>query len=81
MNDTKKGKKKKKIEERMAAMQGNILYRFPSLQRTASSQKSRRKEYVGKKWAEAFDGARKFFQEKKWLFRLVSLNFSFYKMV
>ncbi|KAH7671373.1 ArsR-like helix-turn-helix domain-containing protein [Dioscorea alata] len=48
--------------------EGNILYRFPSLQRTASSQKSRRKEYVGKKWAEAFDGARKFFQEKKWLF-------------
>ncbi|KAJ0973409.1 hypothetical protein J5N97_021368 [Dioscorea zingiberensis] len=48
--------------------EGNILYRFPSLQRTASSQKSRRKEYVGKKWAEAFDGAKKFFQEKKWLF-------------
>lgn len=31
-------------------MQGNILYRFPSLQRTASPQRVGRKEYVGKRW-------------------------------
>ncbi|KAL9315636.1 hypothetical protein ACSQ67_016637 [Phaseolus vulgaris] len=45
---------------------GNILYRFPSLQRTAS-QKSKRKEYVGRRWAD-WVGIEKFFQEKKWQF-------------
>ncbi|KAJ6799517.1 uncharacterized protein M6B38_207165 [Iris pallida] len=48
--------------------EGRILYRFPSLQRTASSQRSRGKEYVGKKWSEWVDGATKYFEEKKWLF-------------
>lgn len=48
--------------------EGSILYRFPSLQRTASSQRSRRKEYVGKKWSEWVDGATKYFEEKKWSF-------------
>ncbi|KAH7554076.1 hypothetical protein JRO89_XS12G0106300 [Xanthoceras sorbifolium] len=32
--------------------EGNIMYRFPSLQRTASSPKSGRKEYVGGRWAD-----------------------------
>ncbi|KAH1265211.1 chloroplastic protein [Glycine max] len=46
--------------------EGNILYRFPSLQRTAS-QKSKRKEYVGRRWAD-WVGIEKFFKEKKWQF-------------
>ncbi|KAK7293293.1 hypothetical protein RJT34_16156 [Clitoria ternatea] len=46
--------------------EGNILYRFPSLQRTAS-QKSKRKEYVGRRWAD-WVGVEKFFKEKKWQF-------------
>lgn len=50
-------------------IQGNILYRFPSLQRTASSERSRRKEYVGRKWADWVGGVEKFFKEKKWQFR------------
>ncbi|PKU64354.1 Uncharacterized protein MA16_Dca005277 [Dendrobium catenatum] len=52
--------------------EGNILYRFPSLQRTASSQRASRKEYVGKKWAQWVDGIQKFFEEKKWSFRLAA---------
>ncbi|XP_022982906.1 uncharacterized protein At5g03900, chloroplastic-like [Cucurbita maxima] len=52
--------------------EGNILYRFPSLQRTASSQRSGRKEYVGKKWAEWVGGIEKFFEEKKWVFSKTS---------
>jgi len=55
-------------------MQGNILYRFPSLQRTAS-QKSKRKEYVGRRWAD-WVGIEKFFQEKKWQFRFFLFIFS-----
>ncbi|KHN43756.1 Hypothetical protein glysoja_041023 [Glycine soja] len=47
--------------------EGNILYRFPSLQTTAS-QKSKRKEYVGRRWAD-WVGIEKFFKEKKWQFR------------
>ncbi|KAJ9129132.1 hypothetical protein P3X46_034091 [Hevea brasiliensis] len=47
--------------------EGNILYRFPTLQRTASSQRSRRKEYVGRRWAD-WVGIEKFFREKKWQF-------------
>lgn len=50
-------------------MQGNILYQFPSLQRTASSQRSGRKEYVGRRWADFVGGVDKFFTEKKWEFR------------
>ncbi|KAF5207468.1 Iron-sulfur cluster biosynthesis family protein [Thalictrum thalictroides] len=48
--------------------EGNILYRFPSLQRTASSQRNGRKEYVGKRWAEFVGGVDKFFKEKQWQF-------------
>ncbi|XP_077241291.1 iron-sulfur cluster biosynthesis family protein [Tasmannia lanceolata] len=48
--------------------EGNILYRFPSLQRTASSQRSGRKEYVGKRWAEWVGGVDKVFKENKWPF-------------
>ncbi|KAK9153672.1 hypothetical protein Sjap_001152 [Stephania japonica] len=48
--------------------EGNILYRFPSLQRTATSQGSRRKEYVGKRWADWVGGVERFFEEKKWQF-------------
>jgi len=54
-------------------MQGNILYRFPSLQRTAS-QKSKRKEYVGRRWAD-WVGIEKFFKEKKWQFRFFIVFF------
>lgn len=50
-------------------VQGNILYRFPSLQRTASSKRTGRKEYVGKRWAEWVGGIDKFFRERKWEFR------------
>ncbi|KAK9126377.1 hypothetical protein Scep_015223 [Stephania cephalantha] len=48
--------------------EGNILYRFPSLQRTATSQGSRRKEYVGKRWADWVGGVERFLKEKKWQF-------------
>lgn len=47
--------------------QGNILYRFPSLQRTGG-----RKEYVGRKWNEFVGGVDKFFKEKKWDFSKIS---------
>ncbi|RVW48082.1 Uncharacterized protein, chloroplastic [Vitis vinifera] len=53
-------------------IQGNILYRFPSLQRTASSQRSGRKEYVGKRWTDWVGGVEKFFKEKKWQFSKTS---------
>ncbi|KAL1201509.1 hypothetical protein V5N11_002709 [Cardamine amara subsp. amara] len=46
--------------------EGNILYRFPSLQRTASGS-SRKKEYVGK-WFDWVADMEKFFKEKKWQF-------------
>ncbi|XP_008787778.1 uncharacterized protein At5g03900, chloroplastic isoform X2 [Phoenix dactylifera] len=48
--------------------EGNILYRFPSLQRTASSQRVSRLEYVGKKWARWVNGVERYFKEKKWQF-------------
>ncbi|WJX81394.1 hypothetical protein P8452_64281 [Trifolium repens] len=51
--------------------EGNILYRFPSLQKTAS-QKSKRKEYVGKRWADWVGGVEKFFEEKIWQFSKTS---------
>lgn len=57
-------------------MQGNILYRFPSLQRTA--QKSKRKEYVGRKWADWVGGVEKFFKEKNWQFRFFTVFFQTY---
>ncbi|XAR69190.1 hypothetical protein NMG60_11000683 [Bertholletia excelsa] len=53
--------------------EGNILYRFPSLQRTAS-KRSGRKEYVGRKWADWIGGVEKFFKEKKWQFSKTSTS-------
>nr|XP_043609838.1 uncharacterized protein At5g03900, chloroplastic-like [Erigeron canadensis] len=52
--------------------EGNILYRFPSLQRTAASQRSGRKEYVGRKFSEWVGGVDKFFREKNWDFSKIS---------
>ncbi|KAI3682414.1 hypothetical protein L1987_82384 [Smallanthus sonchifolius] len=52
--------------------EGNILYRFPSLQRTAALQRSGRKEYVGRKFSEWVGGVDKFFKEKKWDFSKIS---------
>ncbi|KAJ7976123.1 Iron-sulfur cluster biosynthesis family protein [Quillaja saponaria] len=54
--------------------EGNILYRFPSLQRTASSQGGKRKEYVGKRLADWVGGIEKFFKEKKWQFSKTSTS-------
>ncbi|XP_050228025.1 uncharacterized protein At5g03900, chloroplastic isoform X2 [Mercurialis annua] len=48
--------------------EGNILYRFPSLQRTASSQRSQKKENVGRRWADWVGGFERFFIESKWQF-------------
>lgn len=48
--------------------QGNILYRFPSLQLTASSKGSVIREYVGTKWSTMFSGVEKFMEEKPWEF-------------
>ncbi|WVZ75159.1 hypothetical protein U9M48_023243 [Paspalum notatum var. saurae] len=48
--------------------QGNILYRFPSLQRTASSKSGRTREYVGTKWSAMFSGVEQFLEEKTWKF-------------
>ncbi|KAK1428777.1 hypothetical protein QVD17_17617 [Tagetes erecta] len=45
--------------------EGNILYQFPSLQRTASSQKRSKKE-LEKLFKERVGGPHKFFKEKKW---------------
>lgn len=58
-------------------MQGNILYQFPSLQRTASTPRSGRKEYVGRRWADFVGGVDKFFKEKKWQFRSFIILFDF----
>uniref|UniRef100_A0ACD5ZAM0 Uncharacterized protein n=1 Tax=Avena sativa TaxID=4498 RepID=A0ACD5ZAM0_AVESA len=48
--------------------QGNILYRFPSLQSTASSKGGVSREYVGTKWSTMFSGVEKFMEEKPWEF-------------
>ncbi|OMO82235.1 hypothetical protein CCACVL1_12020 [Corchorus capsularis] len=52
--------------------EGNILYRFPSLQRTASSQRSVRKEYVVRRWSDWVGGVEEFVKEKKWQFSKTS---------
>lgn len=52
--------------------EGNIMYRFPSLQRTGSSPRSGRKEYVGKRFNDWIGGVGKFFMEKKWQFSKTS---------
>ncbi|PSR89289.1 Uncharacterized protein CEY00_Acc29486 [Actinidia chinensis var. chinensis] len=54
--------------------EGNIVYRFPTLQRTASPQRKGRKEYVGRKWTEWVGGVEKFFEEKKWRFSQTSTS-------
>lgn len=48
--------------------QGNILYRFPSLQRTASSKGGGSREYVGTRWSTMSSGVEKFMEEKPWEF-------------
>ncbi|KAI3984615.1 hypothetical protein MKX01_003978 [Papaver californicum] len=48
--------------------EGSILYRFPTLQKTASSGRSKRKENVGKSWNEFVGGVQKVFKEKNWPF-------------
>ncbi|XP_073357466.1 uncharacterized protein At5g03900, chloroplastic isoform X4 [Aegilops tauschii subsp. strangulata] len=48
--------------------QGNILYRFPSLQRTASSKGGGSREYVGTRWSTMSSGIEKFMEEKPWEF-------------
>ncbi|TVU29876.1 hypothetical protein EJB05_21467, partial [Eragrostis curvula] len=48
--------------------QGNILYRFPSLQRTASSKGGGSREYVGTRWSAMFSGIEKYLEEKPWKF-------------
>ncbi|KAK2655281.1 hypothetical protein Ddye_008333 [Dipteronia dyeriana] len=48
--------------------EGNIVYRFPSLQRTASSKRSGMKEYVGRRWTDLV-GGNEFFRENIWEFR------------
>ncbi|CAN4125586.1 unnamed protein product [Withania somnifera] len=52
--------------------EGNILYQFPSLQRTAASRRSGRKEYVGKRWTDWVGQVERFLQEKKWQFSKTS---------
>lgn len=54
--------------------EGNILYRFPSFQRTAASQRIGRKEYVGRRWADAIGGVEKIFREKKWEFSKTNMS-------
>ncbi|EPS67521.1 hypothetical protein M569_07252, partial [Genlisea aurea] len=54
--------------------EGNILYRFPSLQRTASPQRVGRKEYVGRKRNYTVSSLEKFFKEKPWQFSETSAS-------
>ncbi|KAG8376722.1 hypothetical protein BUALT_Bualt09G0093400 [Buddleja alternifolia] len=54
--------------------EGNILYRFPSLQRTAAPQRSGRKEYVGRRWSDWVGDVEKFFKEKEWPFSKTSAS-------
>ncbi|KAK9674586.1 hypothetical protein RND81_12G242600 [Saponaria officinalis] len=48
--------------------EGNILYRFPSLQKTAALKKTGPKEYAGTRWSDWDGRVQKFFEEKKWQF-------------
>ncbi|XP_044951038.1 uncharacterized protein At5g03900, chloroplastic isoform X7 [Hordeum vulgare subsp. vulgare] len=48
--------------------QGNILYRFPSLQHTTSSKGGGSREYVGTRWSTMLSGIEKFMEEKPWEF-------------
>lgn len=51
--------------------EGNILYQFPSLQRTADSERNR-KEDLRRKFKERVGGADKFFKEKNWKLSKIS---------
>ncbi|KAL0316105.1 UNVERIFIED_CONTAM: putative protein, chloroplastic [Sesamum radiatum] len=62
------------VDEEIVELDWNILYRFPSLQRTAAPQRSGRKEYVGRRWADWVGGVEKFFKEKKWQFSKTSTS-------
>ncbi|XP_011094332.1 uncharacterized protein At5g03900, chloroplastic [Sesamum indicum] len=55
-------------------LQGNILYRFPSLQRTAAPQRNGRKKYIGKRWTDWVGDVDKFFKEKTWRFSKTSFS-------
>ncbi|GJY78923.1 hypothetical protein Tco_0484724 [Tanacetum coccineum] len=59
------------LDVESAEKTGNILYRFPSLQRTAS-QTSGRKDYVGRRFSEWVGEVDKFFKENKWDFSKIS---------
>nr|XP_043611277.1 uncharacterized protein At5g03900, chloroplastic-like [Erigeron canadensis] len=50
--------------------EGNILYRFPSLQRTAASERDKKKE-LGRQFSERVGGTN-FIKEKKWTFSKIS---------
>ncbi|OIT28606.1 PREDICTED: uncharacterized protein At5g03900, chloroplastic-like isoform X2 [Nicotiana attenuata] len=54
--------------------EGNILYRFPSLQRTAARQWSGRKEFVGKIWPNWDGQVEKYLKEIKWQFSKASVS-------
>ncbi|KAG8374126.1 hypothetical protein BUALT_Bualt11G0098500 [Buddleja alternifolia] len=54
--------------------EGNILYRFPSLQCTATPRRSGQKEYVGRRWANWVGALEKLFKEKKWQFSKTSAS-------
>ncbi|KAF3320742.1 hypothetical protein FCM35_KLT14876 [Carex littledalei] len=53
--------------------QGNILYRFPSFQRTAS-RRTGRKDYVGTRLAQSIIGIDEYFNEQKWQFSKASAS-------
>ncbi|KAL9238897.1 hypothetical protein vseg_013265 [Gypsophila vaccaria] len=48
--------------------EGNILYRFPSLQKTAALNNTGKKENARTRWSDWDGRVQKFFEEKKWLF-------------
>ncbi|XP_060212404.1 uncharacterized protein At5g03900, chloroplastic-like isoform X2 [Lycium barbarum] len=54
--------------------EGNILYRFPSLQRTAARQWGGRKEYVGKRWPDWDGEVKKYLKETNWQFSKTSVS-------
>ncbi|XP_078157267.1 iron-sulfur cluster biosynthesis family protein isoform X2 [Carex rostrata] len=53
--------------------QGNILYRFPSFQRTAS-RRTGRKDYIGTRLAQSIIGIDEYFNEQKWQFSKASAS-------
>ncbi|KAJ8542339.1 hypothetical protein K7X08_017205 [Anisodus acutangulus] len=55
-------------------VEGNILYRFPSLQRTAARQWRARKEYTGKRWPDRDGEVEKYLKEIMWKFSKTSVS-------